>query len=209
MLAEVYDILSGALKGIKGSKYNSAMTIAETQAHFQEAVLRGQVYSAGAKTATVTATTDISPLPANTGVPIVGVYNPVGSGVRLVMLRAGISTVSGTPGGPFYYNVIPNPCGITAAGLQTAVNHLSGLAAGSRARWFNHSAITGSVVATEIRAFGGPAAVAAGAGLYHQDDLLDGAFIIEPGAFFGLAAHAVGTSHVVSAYLTWEEQPIA
>ena len=178
--------------------------VSDGHSRYQEMTVRNNVYTANTKSSTVTATTDIAPLPANTGVPQLGIYNPVGSGKNLVILKAGVSTISGTPGGPFYFDVIPPNAGITASGTN-AINNFTFQQTGSVAKVFAHTAITGSVAAITLRPLGGPAAVAAGAGNYQVDEEVAGAIIIPQGGFLGISAHAVGTSHVISAYITWEE----
>jgi len=182
--------------------------VADADAHFSELVLRGQVYTAATPAAGITvAATHVSPLAAGTGTPIVGLFNPVGSGVVLKILKARIQSISGTPGGPFVYNVIPAPAGISAAGQQGLNNKT--FVAGGLAKAFVGSAITGSALATMFGVAGGPSAIALGAGINSVDVVVDGAIHVQPGAFFGLAATAAGTTHIVAAMLTWAESPLA
>jgi len=177
---------------------------------YYELNYRGYLYTLTTSAAgyTIVATTDISPLPQNTGVPIVGVYNPPTSLVNLVILRVKLSTVSGTPGGPFAWNVIPSPAAITNAGVQGRNNKTFAL--GGSAVGFNSAqAFTASsAAATMFRTIGGPAAIAAGASMYHVEEETAGDIIVAPGGFAGVAATAVGTTHVVSASLTWAEIPV-
>lgn len=177
----------------------------DANGRYYEPNYRGYVYTATTSAAgyTIVATTDISPLPANTGVPIIGIYNPVASLVNLVILRCNLSTVSGTPGGPFAWNVIPNPAGITAASTQGRNNKTFAL--GGTAQVYVSVAITGSAAATMFRTIGGPAAIASGAGIDSISEETAGDIIVSPGGFIGVAATAVGTSHVVSASITWAE----
>lgn len=177
----------------------------DAHGRFYEAVYRGNVYTAATVSAgyTIVATTDISPLPANTGVPIIGLFNPTVSTVNLVIMRTKVATVSGTPGGPLSWNVIPAPSGITIAGTQGLNNKT--FQAGGIGRVANATAITGSAAGIMFRTMGGPAAVAAGAGVYQVEEITDGDIILGPGSFAGLAAFATGTTHIVLASITWEE----
>lgn len=186
-------------------------TVVTQDAHgrFQEAVTRGNVYTAANAAAGVTlASTSASPLAAGTGVPIIGLYNPAGSQVKLVVLRVKIAQVSGTPGGGFAWNVIPaTGSTITAASTQ-GLNNLT-FAAGGQAKVYNFTAITGSTAASMFRPIGGPAAIALGAGVNSVEEITDGDIVIMPGCFAGIACTAAGTTNIVSAGVTWEEVALA
>lgn len=175
---------------------------------YQAAVLAGNVYTATVKSATVTVTTDTSPLPATTGRALLAVYNPPGSGKRLSILRIGMSNVSGTPGGPFYLNVVPPATLIT--GVPTLpVNNRDFTTGGGVGKVFAAFVPVNAVVAVELRPLGGFAAVAIATGASPADikEDIDGSIIVPPGGMLSIQSHAVGTSHVVSGYITWEEIP--
>jgi len=184
-----------------------ALVVTGAHGYNQESVLRGQVYTASVKSATVTVTTDISPLPATTGRALLAIYNPPNSGKNLVVLKAGVSTVSGTPGGPFYLDVVPPGATIALTNVTAnqPVNNMTFTPGGGVAKVFAAAVPVNSVVATMLRPLGGPAAVAAGAGPYQVDELIDGAIIVPQGGMLVISAHAVGTTHVVSGYITFEE----
>lgn len=183
-----------------------ALVIAQAHGKYREAAARGNLFMQSVKSATVTATTDISPLPATTGRALVGVYNPTGSGKNLSILKIGISTVSGTPGGPFYIDVVPN-CGVPAslAASSTPISPLSLATAGSVARGLAAAVPAQAAVATMLRPLGGPAAIAAGAGLYDITEDIDGMIELPPNSLLAVTAHATGTSHVISGFILWEE----
>lgn len=193
----------GSLQNFRLGNQNEQM-VSELHGRYYEQTYRGNVFSVSALAYTIVATTDISPLPANTGVPIVGVFNPVNSGKNASILYAAFTTTSGTPGGPLIWNVIPAPAGITATGVQPT-NNFTFTASGSVMRGFSASAITGSSAGIPIGPMGGPAAIAAGAGNYTVTEEVAGRIIVPQGGFLGLAATAVGTTHIVSAWLIWEE----
>ena len=194
---------------LRGDK-TGALVSTDAHARYQEAVLRGSVYTANAKSVTVTVTTDITPLPANTGRPQIGVYNPVGSGKNLVILRAGSATVSGTPGGPFYLDVIAATGTVITATPSTGIpiNNFTLQALGSVTKCYAATAVTGSAAGVMLRPLGGLAAIAAGAGNYHFVEEIAGEIIVPPGAFICISAHATGTSHVHSCFISWEEVAI-
>lgn len=153
------------------------------------------------------AATHASPLTAGTGTPILSVYNPANSGKNLHLVKTKSTTTSGTPAGPLLWNVVPNPANITAASAPGASNIIGG-AAGSVAKCWNNTAVTGSTAGTAYRVLGGPAAVAAGAGLYNFEEEHKGDLIIPPGSMLALCATGAGTTHVISAWAEWAEVPI-
>lgn len=189
------------------SDKSGAQRCTDAHGRYQEAVLNGNAYMLQTKSATVTATTDISPLPATTGRALIGIFNPLTSGVIASILKAGFATVSGTPGGPFYIDILPAALATLSPG--TVPTNLFTLAAGgSRMVGISAAVPAQTAVARMLRPLGGPAAVAAGAGLYHADEEIAGLIQVPPGALLVITAHAVGTSHVVSLYLAWEEIPV-
>lgn len=197
----------GALSSLRLGRLND-LIVSELHGRLHETNVRGNLFSAYVSAYTIVSTTDISPLPANTGVPILGLMNPAGSGKNFSIVRAIVTTTSGTPGGPIWWNVIPSPCGITAATNFTALNNATFNAAGSVSKVYSATAITGSSAGVPLCPLGGPAASAVGAGLYAAYDEPAGGIIIPQGAFAGLAATATGSSHVVSAAIFWEEVPV-
>lgn len=136
-----------------------------------------------------------------------GFFNPIASGKNAAIIAARVATVSGTPGGPFFYNFISG-LNMTNAVTGTIRNlSLGGAASAMSAATGVVLTATGGPTTTlsQLCVMGGPAAVAAGAGLYGQVDQLDGLIIVPPGTFFGIMCLAAGTSHVVQSSLIWEE----
>lgn len=175
---------------------------------YYEATYRGNLFTAFANNVTIAAShVGLAGLTAATGTPIIGIYNPVGSGKNLIIIKTVQSTTSGTPGGPLLYNTIPNPQNISIAATAPTSNQ-SFQTTGSVAKLFNNAAITGSSTGVPQRVHGGPAAVAAGAGVYTYVEEHKGEFIIPPGAMVALTAWAAGTSHILSAFVEWMEMPI-
>ena|SRR2546422_6529015 len=179
--------------------------MSEVHARYQEACLRSNTFVASSGSVTIAAT-HVSPLAAGTGTPVIGLFNPAGSGKNLVLLATYTYHASGTPGGPLLWNVIPAPAGITAAG-GAAMNSFTFQTSGSVSKVFANSALTGSVVATAARIIGGMTAVVIGSALGTFFENIEGSSIIPQGAFAGIAAFAQGSSHIVQAAMTWEEVP--
>lgn len=187
---------------------DGAFLVQDGNGRYYEMAYRGQLFTASTAAAGVTiAATHVSPLAAATGTPLLGIFNPVNSGVNLMILRAKVATVSGTPGGEFVWNVIPNPAGITSATFVQGLGNKS-FAVGGFGKAYTNTALTGSALATMFRPLGGPAAIAAGAGTYSVEEVTDGDMVIAPGGFAGIAATAAGTTHIAAASITWAELPV-
>lgn len=138
---------------------------------------------------------------------IIGFFNPANSGKNAAILKAHIATVSGTPGGPYFWNFISN-LNMTNAVTGTIRNALLGGAASAMqaATGVILTATGGPTTAlTQLAVMGGPAAVAAGAGIYDAFEEVAGHIIVPPGTLFGLTCLAAGTTHVVQSTLVWEE----
>lgn len=178
----------------------------ELHGRFYETNYRGALFSTFVNAMTV-ASTHVTPIAAGTGTPILGIFNPAGSGKNLVLVRIQQATTSGTPGGPLVLNVIPNPQNITAT-FTTAYNNFNLTQQGSVTKIWNNTAITGSTAGTAFRNAGGSAAVAATGAILTYTEMYDGALIVPPGFMLALAATATGTSHVINCYAEWEEVPV-
>lgn len=178
---------------------------------FGEAARRGYVYSAGSAPAgAAIVAANVSPLAASTGQPIVGVWNPPGSGVTVHVLRVKVWVVSATPGAApvAVWNIIP-ASSITAGGVQ-AVNHKTGTIS-SLARAYVNAATTGSAAGVYIRPVGPQLFAAALSatlpGPFFIEEFPDGDIVAPPGVAIAIAAGAAGTSPVVGATITWAEVP--
>lgn len=186
---------------------NSTGALVTTDAHarFQEAVLGGNVFTMQSKSTTVTVTTDISPLPATTGRAGVALYNPPTSGKNIVIWKVGVAHVSGTPGGPAYLDILAGAL-CTVTNKTDATNNLTFAKGGHSAYAYSANVPQNNAAATMLKPLNGStAAIAMGAGVHAFEDQLDGSIIVPPGAMIALSWHAVGTSHIYSSYITWEE----
>jgi hypothetical protein len=140
-----------------------------------------------------------------------GFFNPLTSKVNAVILMARVATVSGTPGGPYFYNFLQDSTINSAAtGTARSLNLAAPATSQMTAQVNVILADTGGATTAlkQLAVLGGPAAIAAGAGLYSANDEPCGMIIVPPGVVFGICALAAGTTHVVQSTLIWEEVPV-
>lgn len=196
--------------------YTPDNSLRNTEAHgrYYDPLSQGNIYTANAKSVTVLATADIAPLPVTTGSGILDLYNPAGSNKNLSILWAGCSEVSGTPGGPLYFDILPpSPSYTVNASLVVAssnviVNGANWAMASSTAKVFIHPSLGNSVAFTTLRPLCGPGAAAVTGAISSCESEIDGAINVPPGGILAISAHAAGTTHITSCYITWEEIPL-
>lgn len=195
-----------ALTTARGDKSGSTV-VAPGAAPYEEACYRGQIFFLDADAVTAAAA-NATKSALGTVKFLSGFYNPSGSGKLAVILAAHVATTSGTPGGPYFYNYIT---GIVVTSTTTGTvraGYLGGSAASVMLPAVN-VAITvsgGATTAlTQLGVLGGPAAIAAGAGIYDAYEEIGGRIIVPPGSIFGITVAAAGTSHVTQSTLTWKE----
>jgi hypothetical protein len=188
-----------------------ALLVSQAHGRYGAATRRANLFSFSTALAGVTAAAGmVSPLAAG-ATPLFAIYNPTGSGKNLELLMAYAYNVSGTPAaGPMAYNLGPTAI-VTTTGAQPTSN-LTGLAAGSVARGFANSVLTGSSALLLVRpAFfsqvGTPGAIAAAQPAIYQDEL-SGSIVVPPGSLFAICPAGAGTTHVLGCAATWEEVPV-
>ncbi len=198
----------GAVSTARMTK-QGGLAVTQEHAPYAEAAARGVMFTTSNAAAGVTvASTDASPCTANTGTGLIVIGNPVGSGKNLVILKASIAPVSGTPGGGFVFNYIPNVGNITATQSGTINNNLLGTTGNSVCKVWNHTALTASSTGVMVRPISWGSAIAYGVAGGTAEVDLGGDLVVPPGVAIAICAVAAGTSHVVSASLTWEEVPV-
>lgn len=189
------------------------LVVSELHGRYAESSLNGNNFhanTAGAGVTLVAANAIGAALPAaGAAIPVLGLLNPVNSGVNLVINRAKVLTLSGTPGGGFIYGYLngqaANYTGASSKGVQAST-----LQQGGKAQVIANAALAGTTLTvSELRQIGGPAAIAAGAGIYTTDEETAGDVIVPPGAILGIFAQATGTTHIVKASLSWEEVSVS
>lgn len=188
--------------------------VSELHGRFYEQAYRGNLFSNGnaglvaltANTITLTATTT----------PILGVYNPLGSGVNLVMLQAvlaaGINNTASTGPGAFVW---ATSTGNTA--LSTGLTPFAHLVGGavSKAKGLALTALTGltnNLVIAEAADFPSPNIITTTAvpttvttPMSNGIENFDGGLILQPGGVLALLNTVSTTSISVFGRLLWEE----
>ncbi len=199
----------GTLNNVRLGK-TGELIVGHAHGKYYEPAVRQNMWSLSTAAAGVTIAA-ANVFSASAGQPIVGIFNPVGSGKNCVVQRACILMASGTAGaGGWVWGFIAPNAGVTAAGGNGAINNSTFVTGGSIARTFVNSALTGAGAGSLFRFLGGPTtgAGAANANLTTQEET-SGDIICPPGGVIGLFAAAAGTSPIVMGFMTWEEVPIS
>jgi hypothetical protein len=144
------------------------------------------------------------------GTPIIGLFNPSGSGVDLVLLQARLavrSIAAATPSSTAFFGV--NQGGTAVTGTQTqAKNMYSQAATGSAAYGMvntaNTAALASGLIAPSVSLQGTASLV----DFYGQllDDI-KGAIIVAPGCYVGYGTTIALTTCSLDAALIWAETP--
>lgn len=182
--------------------------VSELHGRYYETNYRGNVFLLSVSTAAaVTAYTG-----AAGGTPMIGVFNPVGSGKNLVILKASFANVvsasaAGTVTFGLYFGTTAT---ITQATTTTPWSMVAQQQSGSIATGFRNVALTSGSAASNVIALGSYYwATAAGAALVSGGPVdLEGALIIPPGSYVALGGSAALTSATWIGSLQWEEVPV-
>lgn len=190
---------------------SGAQRTQDAHARYTQAVLEGRVFFMDSDSVTLAAANTTKGA-LGTVKLINGFYNPAKSNKIAVINRVVAATVSGTPAGPLLYGALAYGGSITSAATGSIRNALTLATNGSAM-----TPQTGVVIAAtpadtttvlaQIGTMGGPAAIAAGAGIYSQTDEVAGLIVVPPGCLFGIVATGAGTTHVVQTSIYWEEIP--
>ncbi len=184
----------------------------DAHSRYQEAILRGNVYSLSVGAGAPTAYTG-----AAAGTPLLCIHNPANSGKNLVVLAVlvGVSTVpvitttSASTPVEAYIGPSTLPTGTTTAPL----NLLTGATSGSIAKGFVNTALTGSTALT--LALGGLSTIAAVSNatvevafqISHSWIEVAGMLNAIPGNEVTIGVRTVPGSLAVDATIIWEEVP--
>lgn len=214
-------VLQDGTIAIARAEKSGAITVVDAHARFQEAAYRGALFSAGMTITSISNATFSTATLGTTATPIIGVWNPTGSGKNLVILQARVQSVvtAATATGPGAY------MWCTAVGQSaistgiTPLNRFSLQASGSVAKGYANTALTGlsgnltvqeasgiqagpqgnfSEVGTAVGFVPTPSAVIV--------EPIDGAFIVPPGGVLALLCTTNAPVAVSAASsLLWEE----
>lgn len=182
-------------------------TVQELHGRYFESTYRGSVFTCSTAAAGITlAATNLSPLAAGTGTPIVGLFNPQGSGKNLVLNKLAVCVITSTAStGNIVWNYAVNQT-ITAAANGTITSNFIGGASASVVKAYVNTATTGSTAGIMLRpAFQLQFVTAAGEAVGNCEVDLNGDIIVPPGGYIGLANGVSNTTTVLSASITWEE----
>jgi hypothetical protein len=189
----------------------------ELQARYSALCRNGSIYVIDSDSVTLAAANTTKGAAATIKL-VNGFVNPFGSGVNAHILVAKSATVSGTPAGPLYYNAQSLPAGVSLSNAATGtirnsfINTIAAAATPNNITPEVNVVITRSDSATtaftQTGVHGGPAAIAAGAGLYNVFEELAGSVIVPPGCVWGLAATGAGTTHVVQTTIVFAVLPV-
>jgi hypothetical protein len=203
------------LEGSKGlirlDRLMSLVTV-NNRGFYAEPVSRGQVFSLilPAWTTTINAGNIVAAAAAAT--TQFALWNPVGSGKNLELLRFGVWPISGTaPVPPVTHSFWTTPPSIASVG--TAYSNLIGPAAASVARWIASAAgtaATGSSALLTLRA--ADLYITAGTAANLQGgkcvEAIDGDIVLPPGTGWVPTWAAAGTTFLGGYSVTWMEVPI-
>lgn len=192
-----------------------------TQAHpiYTEQTSRGAVFTLNIATSAATLSAgnalNAGAGPASGGTTHMALWNPIGSGVNLSLLRFVSTPISGTPtAGPIYHTVMTLGLPTLTASVGIAYNNLIG-GKSPVARYVASAAgtaLTGSSVPVVFRqanvTYSGAAFAAAAGPTATLVEDLGGDIVIPPGYGWVPCYTGVGTTFLCTFGITWEEVPI-
>jgi hypothetical protein len=174
-----------------------ALVIAD---RIQDAVLRGNCWAAQ------TAATGVAPGTAVGTTAAFSLFNPAGSGKKLIVLRASMGYISGTLGAGTVHYLMNKPTDAAATGTAiSAVNLGTGTLDGSVGKALTTATITAPTPIGPFCSLGASLATTAIAPWQIFDDL-NGRICVAPGCTLSLhATAAAGSTPVVVFGAIWEE----
>ena len=142
-----------------------------------------------------------------------GFWNPPNSGLNAEIIAAGMALISGTPAGPLVWNYIPNPGIVSSTPTGTIQAGVLGSSTPSGMKPMVNVALVvqpanTATAATQLAPLGGQAASAAGAGVNSLETEYAGRIIVPPNTLVGLTSWGTGTTHIVDAWIVWQEVPV-
>jgi hypothetical protein len=199
------------------------LVVQELHGRFYEQNYRGRIFSDGMGLTGINAATYTTATLGATVTPVVGVWNPQGSGVNVVIIEASLgvamTALQATGPGGFAWATSTGNAAITAA-TNTPLSRKTLALGGAQARGLTNVAPTGLTNNLVVR-FGSAlqggsalafAFLATAAGMQTQGlgakELFDGSLIVPPGGVLALLATTTPVAHSAVSGLVWEEVPI-
>ena len=202
---------------LRGSR-KGGLVSQDVGGRYEEATYRNAVYSLStASTGVALAAVNLVTTAIGTFQPILAVYNPLTSPVRLSILQAwmGFSAVpvSTAVSGAFFF-VGNSGQSISNAASATPFNCGTFKASGSQAIGITNAVLAGAVgnailirpVTSNIAVVAEPATANTILGNIIMEEVA-GSFVVPPGAYLGLGNGTSTTTGTVVAGMTWEEIP--
>lgn len=189
-----------------GGTFGEAL-FSELAPQYYSLLKNNKVFSLAAAAANPTAFTG-----GAAGTPLIGLYNPVTSGVDLVILQArlsvkttGSAAVSWDAG---FYSV--NQGGVAVTGSQTQARNLysqsnTGSAAYGMVNAANTAALASTLIAPSLS--GGLTAATAVTNVASAVDDVKGAIVVAPGCYLAFGVSGSLTAAAMNAALLWAELP--
>jgi hypothetical protein len=193
--------------------------VQELHGRFYEQTKRGNVFSDGMGLTAINNATYTTATLGATVTPIVGLYNPLNSGVDCVILEASLALVmtalAATGPGGFAWAVSTGQAAITTG--NEPLNRYALTLGGAKARGLVNVAPTGLAGNLAVRfgsaLMGGSAesvaftatAVAMQTQALGAKELFDGSVIVPPGGVIALLATTTPVAHSAVSALVWEE----
>lgn len=218
----------GPLWGTSGSPApftsmpSGAQRISDAHGRFLDAALGGRLFSVGMTLTSISNATFTTGTLTATCTPIIGLWNPVGSGKYLVVLQARlqlVTTALSTPTGPggIVWATSTNQSAISTG--ITPLNRLSLAASGSIAKGYANTALTGLSGSLTVQESSGfttyplnATAAETAAGFMPAApggiDNIDGGFIIPPGGVIALLGTTTPVAISAASSILWEEVAI-
>jgi hypothetical protein len=179
-----------------------ATVVSDGHGRYQEALYQGNVYSLSIAAAAPTAFVG-----AGAGTPLLGIYNPAGSGKNCVILATSLGVhASGSGAGVFVAQLWAGPSVLPTGTFVTPVNQLTYAASGSIAKGVSNATMTSSTALTNnfpFREYYWATAASAYTGLTTYEPA--GLIVASPGTIVALGISNVPTSVTADASLIWEE----
>lgn len=193
----------GAVNPLRLDK-TGAITIVSAHPLYSEASLRSNMFMVS------TAVAGVAPGTALSTTPPMALWNPLNSGVDLVILKTAIGYVSGTLGaGNLVYAYYTPQATMPAGGAElvpvcTKIGQIRGVG-----RAFQGSTITGTPLILRPAFNMGAALATTALGIASCQDLVEGEIVVPPATAFVMQGVAAGgTSPLVLLSIVWEEMTI-
>lgn len=178
------------------------LNVGDAHGRYNETVARGNAYSLSVAAGAATAFTG-----GAAGTPLLGIYNPTGSGKNLVVLAVGIANrVAASAAGTATFNVFAAVSAAPTGTLTVPRNQLTLQQSGSVALGVVNTAAT-STGATNLILPLGSYYWATAAGAINNSVMYEpaGLLVVAPGNFLAFGSSAALTSATWDASLIWEE----